>query len=298
MVDAGAVRLSVLDYGNIGRPTMVVLHGLADLAWSMDSVARAFCHRFRVLSVDLRGHGESGHPGAYSLSHFVADLRQVISELVEDRPVIVAHSLGGHVASLYSGLYPSVPRALVLVEGTGPPARMVFDGPEGRAELVRGHLELLSTPLVHKPLADIDAAVARLAAAHPHLDPARARFLAEVGTRPGPDGGLIWKFDPRTRDWMASIDHDFTEECWRRVACPVLAVTGADAWDTWWAARVPPTFQNRPRQRMTADEWEAKLANFPDVEPVELAGAGHMVQFDQPERLNSTIVDFLDRRLI
>jgi pimeloyl-ACP methyl ester carboxylesterase len=296
-VDAGPVRLSALDYGNLHLPTMVVLHGLADLAWSMDSVARAFADRFHVISFDLRGHGESDHPGAYSLSHFVADARNALATQVHDQPVIVAHSLGGHVAALYAGLYPSVPRALVLVEGAGPPAQLNVDSPEARADLVRAHLDVLGAPLAHKPLVDIDAAVARLAAAHPRLDPERARFLAEVGTKPGPDGGLVWKFDPRTRDWMASIDHRFTEECWRATVCPVLAIGGADSWDTWWSARVPPAAQVRPRIRMAPAEWSAKLTAFPDVEEVELADAGHMVQFDQPERLNEVIADFLDRRL-
>jgi pimeloyl-ACP methyl ester carboxylesterase len=48
---------------------------------------------------------------------------------------------------------------------------------------------------------------------------------------------------------------------------------------------------------MAPAEWSAKLAAFPDIEEVELADAGHMVQFDQPERLNEVIADFLDRRL-
>jgi pimeloyl-ACP methyl ester carboxylesterase len=136
-----------------------------------------------------------------------------------------------------------------------------------------------------------------LAAAHPRLDPSRARFLAEVGTRPGPDGGLVWRFDPRTRDWIASIDHEQTETRWRQVRCPVLAISGADSWETWWSARLSPVAQAQRRVRLTPQEWRDRLANFPDVEEVELAGAGHMVQFDQPERLNHVIDDFLRRRV-
>jgi pimeloyl-ACP methyl ester carboxylesterase len=140
--------------------------------------------------------------------------------------------------------------------------------------------------------------VARLAAAHPRLDPERARFLADVGTRPGPDGGLVWCFDPRTRDWIASIDHEVTAERWRLVPCPVLAIAGADSWDDWWSVRTPLAgTPGEPRRvRMTDAELRAHLAAFPDIEHVELTDAGHMVAFDQPERLNEVIADFLARR--
>ena len=298
-VPAGPVRLSALDYGAghaAARPAMVLLHGHADLAWSMDSVARAFEDRYRVVALDLRGHGHSEHPGAYSVLHFVADLRATLAHLDLRRPVLVGHSLGGHVASQFTGLHPDGARALVLVEGMGPPARLGSDSAASRAELHRAHVELLGTALAHKPLADLDAAVARLAAVHPGLDPARARFLAEVGTRPGPDGGLVWRFDPRTRDWLASIDQPLTEERWRAVACPVLAVSGADAWDTWWSARLSPVAKAEGRERLSPAEWAERLACFADVEAVDLAGAGHMVHFDQPEHLNEVIDDFLTRR--
>jgi pimeloyl-ACP methyl ester carboxylesterase len=279
---------------------MLLLHGSADLAWSLDSIAQAFADRYRVVSVDLRGHGHSDHPGAYSILHFVADLEAVLRhlELVERRPVIVGHSLGGHIAAQISGLYPDVPRALVLVEGTGPPARVVTDTAEARADFARSVVELLQTPLRHKPLVDLAAADARLAAAHPRLDPERARFLAEVGTRPGPDGGLVWRFDPRTRDWIASIDHETTEERWRLVRCPVLAILGRDSWDTWWSVRTPlaATTGEPRRVRMTEAEYRQHLSAFPDIEHVELAEAGHMIAFDQPERLNEVIADFLARR--
>ena len=47
---------------------------------------------------------------------------------------------------------------------------------------------------------------------------------------------------------------------------------------------------------MTPAEYEAHLSAFPDIEHVELADAGHMIAFDQPERLNEVIADFLARR--
>lgn len=302
-VPAGPVTLSALDYGPPpggsaeGAPPMVLLHGHADLAWSMDSVAQAFRDRYRVVSVDLRGHGESDHPGAYSILHFVADLRATVEHLGLDRPVLVAHSLGGHVAAQFAGLFPDIPRALVLIEGMGPPARLAGGDPDSRAELHRSVVELLRTPFAHKPLADTKAAVDRLRAVHPGLDAERARFLAAEGTRPGPDGGLVWRFDLRTRDWFASIDQPLTEERWRAVRCPVLAISGAESWERWWGARMSPVAKAEGRERLTGAEWQARLQIFPDVETVDIPDAGHLIHFDQPERLNEVVADFLRRRV-
>jgi pimeloyl-ACP methyl ester carboxylesterase len=296
-VPAGPVRLSALDYGNAGAPPMLLVHGHADLAWSMDSIAQRFAEQFRVVSMDLRGHGESDHPGAYSILHMVADLRAMLAHFAMERPVLVAHSLGGHVAAQFAGLYPEALESLVLVEGLGPPAKMVTTTDAGRDDFARATVELLATPLSHRPLADVDAAAARLRTVHPRLDPERAAFLATVATRPGPEGGVVWSFDPRTRDWIASVDHAETERRWRAIRCPVLVVTGAEAWDTWWNARVSPIGNAEGRVPLTPAEWAERLANFADVEATELADAGHLVHYDQPERLNEVIADFLRRRL-
>ena len=79
------------------------------------------------------------------------------------------------------------------------------------------------------------AAAARLTTTHTRLDPDRALLLAEEGTIPGPDGGRVWRHDERTWHWIASVDHGALEERWAAITVPTLAVTGAEAWDTWWA---------------------------------------------------------------
>ena len=170
------IRLSALDYGEPfpGAQHVVVLHGQADLAWSMDPVAAALAERFRVVSIDHRGHGDSDQPGAYAFAHFLADLHAAITHLGFEAPVLVGHSLGGQVASQFAGLYPELVRALVIIEGIGPPLTLADDSPAGRRAMGRARVELLTAPLRHKPLRDVAAATERLCAAHPGLDPERA----------------------------------------------------------------------------------------------------------------------------
>ena len=53
---------------------MVLLHGVASCAHEWDEVARPLAERFRVLALDLRGHGETTHSSRseYGLEHLVS----------------------------------------------------------------------------------------------------------------------------------------------------------------------------------------------------------------------------------
>ena len=103
----------------------------------------------------------------------------------------------------------------------------------------------------------------------------------------------MWRHDERTWHWIASVDHSVNEQRWSAITAPVLAVSGAEAWETWWARPGGPSAN---RTQLTAEQFDARLALFPDIEHVELGEAGHMVHFDQPQRINELVADFLARR--
>ncbi len=301
-IELPALRLGALDYGEPfpGAPDLLLLHGMADLAWSLHPVAERLRGDFHVRSLDLRGHGESDHPGAYGLLHFVADLVAVV-ELLDltaggRRPVVIGHSLGGQVASQFAGLYPELVRALVVAEGIGPPVRLREADADERRTTARGRVDVLRAAARHRPLADVDAAVERLRGTHPGLDHATAVLLARHGTQPTDEGGVVWKFDPRTRDWLATFDRETVEERWSLVTCPVLVVTGGVAWERWWSA------QSRAAQ---SEGWidhdpaevRRRVARFADVRHIELPDAGHMLPYDAPVELAEAIRMFLAERV-
>ena len=289
-----SVRLAALDYRtactNPSATPVVLLHGQADLAWAMHPVALALASRYRVVSVDLRGHGDSDHPGAYSMLHFVADLKGVIGYLGFERPIIIGHSLGGQIASQFSGLYPDLVRALVLAEGIGPPLAG-HEGGDSDPDTARMLVERVSAPTARRPLVDVDAAAARLLATHPGLSPDVAALLASEGTRATPDGGVVWKFDTRTQHWFASLARATSESRWQMVRCPTLVITGEIAWERWWSKLdfAAAAGASGPDH----DEIARRVACFNDVRHVELAAAGHMLQYDRPEALNAVIAEFL-----
>ena len=296
LVRVGQAELAVYDHGDpdASLGTVVMLHGMADVAMSLAPQIDALAGRFRVISFDARGHGRSNHPGAYSGLHFVSDLAGVLDTLDIADPILIGHSLGGHSVANYAGLFPDRPRAVVLIEGLGPPVD--FENGSAAARLQRGRemVGVLRSAPTHRVLASIDDAAERLCSVHERLDPARARILAAEGTRPVPEGGVIWRHDPSTWEWTASIDHGTTEERWGAITVPVLAISGRDAWDSWWNRPRGPV---RDREQLTAEQFEARLNLFADVDHIWLDGAGHMVHFDQPDRLNELIDGFLRSRV-
>jgi pimeloyl-ACP methyl ester carboxylesterase len=85
--------------GNDG-PSLVFLHGLAESRASWNPVVRLLSPRFRCVSIDLRGHGESIASDKVDVPTASADVACVCRKLGLDHPVIVGHSIGGPVAIL------------------------------------------------------------------------------------------------------------------------------------------------------------------------------------------------------
>jgi pimeloyl-ACP methyl ester carboxylesterase len=273
---------------------MLLLHGIRDLAWSMDSIAQAFCDRYRVIAPDLRGHGDSGQPGAYALPHFVADLRALVLALELERSVLVGHSLGGQIVSHYAGVFADDgPAAVVLIEGLGPPLREGESSEEGRRGMARSTIDMLvEVRPDRRALASLEAAVARVRKRHPGLDAERARRLTAEGTRARSDGALEWKWDPAVGTIWSSVAREQNEERWRWISCPTLVVTGARSGE-WWQQRPGMSFREKLPPRFPQDELERRLACFRNARHVEIPDAGHMIHFDQPALLNQRIGDFL-----
>lgn len=293
-IDAGALSLGFLAYGSTDRQPIVMFHGLSDSAWSLHPLAEALAKDYQVFSFDLRGHGLSDW-GAYTLHHLVGDIRGVVEALELVDPIVIGHSLGGQAASQFCGLYPDLPRALVLIEALGPPPnrRRRTEPIKFQLEYDRNLVETVRRPARSRPHASIDAAVDRFRDAHPLLDPAHARLIVEKGTKEMADGSVEWRFDPETKDWLAGHDHERAEQRWQGVTCPTFVVQGGDAWERFWQTRM---IMSEDLEGPISDaELNRRLGLFSEVEHVVVEGAGHMVHYDKPEELIQLVGDFVKR---
>jgi pimeloyl-ACP methyl ester carboxylesterase len=118
------------DAGGEGGP-LLLSHGFAATGRMWDGQRRAFADRWRVISWDMRGHGDTespDDPAGYSAELTVADMRGLLDHLGVGRAVIGGLSLGGYVSLAFHAQHPEMTRALVLCD-TGPGYR----NPEARA---------------------------------------------------------------------------------------------------------------------------------------------------------------------
>jgi pimeloyl-ACP methyl ester carboxylesterase len=129
MVHQG-IKLAYEDRG-AGKPAFAFVHG-----WACDHTffapqAAHFARRHRVVSVDLRGHGESDKPqGPYPIAAYADDLASLIEHLGLGKVVAVGHSSGGMAVLQLAAAHPDRVAAIVMVA----PAPFVFP-PELRASL-------------------------------------------------------------------------------------------------------------------------------------------------------------------
>lgn len=110
-------ELHVVDYGRDG-PATFFIHSSAGNVTHWASQMEALSSRYRVVAVDLRGHGESDSPmnGDYSVKALSADVGQVIDELELAPCVLVGHSMGGIVALDYAAHHPEAVKGLFLLD--------------------------------------------------------------------------------------------------------------------------------------------------------------------------------------
>jgi pimeloyl-ACP methyl ester carboxylesterase len=107
-----------------GRPALVLVHGLTydRRTWgpALRELQRTDPDR-RVLALDLPGHGGSPRRESYSVGEVCAVLHEAVADAGLDAPVMVGHSLGGLLATVYAATYPT--RGVVNVDQpllTGP----------------------------------------------------------------------------------------------------------------------------------------------------------------------------------
>lgn len=93
-----------IDYYAAGEgPTVVLVHGITESRRSWDPLFPKFLAAgYRVVLVDLRGHGDSSRVGPYDLATMAGDLGHVVAAEGVDDALLVGHSLGGAVVSAFA----------------------------------------------------------------------------------------------------------------------------------------------------------------------------------------------------
>jgi len=271
-------ELHLLEWSSEGVP-MLLLHGFGNEAHIWDDFAPIVAPHYRVVALDHRGHGLSDwdREGRYDIDSLADDVEAVTAALGFGRMVLVAHSLGGRVATVFAGRHPERIAGLVIVD-IGPEV-------DARGSLrIRQDVEANLSPV----FASVEEYARALSLSYPAATPDALRRMARHGLRQREDGRFELVMDPALRGVTAgrgaSADAEQQENLLRQrmwdalkaLPCPVLVVRGA-ASDI-----LSPE---------TADKMVDEVLQHGRLAVV--AQAGHSVMTDNPSGFNDAVASFV-----
>ncbi len=115
------LRFHFTEWGQVGAPPILLLHGTNQSSHSWDLVSLALATSYHLFALDQRGHGDSewSRELDYSTMAMAEDAIAFARDRKLKRPIVIGHSMGGRVALLAALREPDLARALVLVD-SGP----------------------------------------------------------------------------------------------------------------------------------------------------------------------------------
>ena len=268
VITANGLKLHYLDWGTVGRPPMVLLHGLRWHAHSWDDFSAAICRDYHVLALDQRGRGESdwAKDGDYTTGAYVSDVASFCDALELEPFVLVGHSMGGRNSMAFAARYQQKVQKLVVVD-VGP----VLD-PVG-AERIRR--EILTVP---EEFDSFEAVVEYMSEQNRYGADSVLRRRLQYATRELASGKVGWRYDVAIREQRRLGTAPPAEDMWsvvRSITTPTLIVRGADT------------------DILSPEVAQQMVKEMPDARLVEIQNAGHMVFEDNPDEFLSVVQQFL-----
>ena len=235
---------------------VVLLHGLGSSVLDWEFQIPALSRHYRVVSIDLRGHGRSSRPpGPYRMRLLAVDVAAVMAHLGIASAHICGISLGGMVAFQLAADSPERVRTLAIINS----------GPAFPGRTLKGRLTLLTRFAVirMKGLPALAPIIAGRLFPKPEQEPLRRTFIE--------------RFAGNDRDayehTMRAIGKFDVSDRLDRIRCPVLALA-SDRDYTPVAAK------------------EAYVSRLADARLVVISDSGHASPIDQPERVNEALMEF------
>lgn len=246
---------------NVSSSTILFLHGLgssaADWAWQVP----VFSRHYRVLTVDLRAHGQSSDPGDwFTVERLADDVAEWLGQLNEPPLHVVGLSLGGCTGLALALRHPACLRSLTLVNAF---ARYQ---PAGRSGLLR---QLKRTwLLLTAPMPRVAAFIASGLFPRPDQQHLRAAAVASLGQN-------------RKRTYFASM----------------RALSVFDARAQLTQVRMPTLIVAGERDTTVSRTAQQLLQRtIPGAQLLIAHDSGHATPYDQSEWFNRAVLDFIERR--
>jgi pimeloyl-ACP methyl ester carboxylesterase len=267
---AKGMRLAADVYGEADHPPLLCWPGAGQTRHSWSRSAQQLASLgFYVISVDLRGHGESSWaPDAdYSIDAFAADVRAVVKALPSP-PFLLGASIGGIASAIAVGEAPSAPaRALILVD-------VVPDMDAQGLDRIRA---FMSTG--REGFGSVEEAAAAVTRYLPEREPSRSLGGLQRNLRLRADGRWYWHWDPA---FHAGSRHRAEEGMFARMAAAARNI------------RIPALIVSGSRSEVVSHAGVAQLRQLiPQAQWFQVPGATHMVVGDRNDAFNSAVSRFV-----
>lgn len=242
-----------------GQP-IVILHGVFGSSDNWLTQARMFSSQYRVLSLDLRNHGQSPHDSAFDYQSMVSDLEEFMDDLGLENSIVIGHSMGGKVAMNFAVAHPDKLDKLIIVDISPRPYNLehyvIIDGLKSVA---------------------IDKITSRNEA-----DDALSKFVPEADVRQfllknlqrKPEGGFTWKINlPVIDKNLSKIGFDLQHE--GKFEKPTLFIRGG-------------------RSKYVNDEDMLRIKEVFPLAELATLDTGHWVQAEKPQEFVDTVQQWLN----
>jgi pimeloyl-ACP methyl ester carboxylesterase len=255
-----------LQWGEVDAPVLLCLHGTSMQASAWTALGTALQDRWRVIALDLRGHGGSDKPAqGYALADYADDVTAFLDALDIPRAHLIGSSLGTQVAIDFAARRPGRVAKLLLSD---PSCLIEQAAIDGYTALHR------SRP---RRFADFDAALAfsRAMPQRQRFSDETHRFTLAGDLEPTADGGLAWRYalGPILQTFEGlTIGQD---DAVAAVQAPVLILRGTHS------------------HVLSRANALYLLDHFPRAELVEFGDCGHTIWGDQPVALARQVRAFL-----
>jgi pimeloyl-ACP methyl ester carboxylesterase len=252
-------RIHYVNYGK-GSDALVLIHG-----WTMNvdnwrDQIPAFADRYRVVAIDLPGHGESDKPQpasgdkpvAYSMDYFARAVEAVMRDAKVKRAVLVGHSMGTPVARQFYRKYPDKTLAIVIVDGALKP----FGDKAMMDRMIAGFRTPAYRDAINQMFTMMRGHLAEEAFQRIKTSSLGTPQYVIVGAMEGMADLSIWEED--------------------KINVPVLAVMAKNPF-------FPPNLE----------EYYKTLV--PNLEFYMWDGVGHFIMMEKPKEFNEAVLAFLDK---
>lgn len=254
-VEVEGCRIHYVAWGNRGAKGLVFVHGGGAHAHWWTHVAATFASGYRVVALDLSGHGDSDHRQVYSLEQWTREVMAVArTGGIEGLPVIVGHSMGGFVTIATAALHPDQLAGVIVCDSP-----VTESDPEIGAYRLR---EAFGRPRTYP---SVEEAVAHFRTVPPQehylgyvIDHVALHSVKAVGA------GFQWKFDRRVFEQFGAEMRSIALPYLEKVTCR-LALLRSEC------------------GLVTPDIGRSMYEALGRVTPViEIPEAGHHAMLDQP----------------